>query len=152
MVRRTGTRNTSRVPQTRQCFFPRVLDVEAFLGIWSLGFWSFFQWVFHPIPPGVYWVIIKEQRRSPMRKIKVLLVDDHTVVRQGLRALLAGEEDMDVVGEAENGRQAVGLATKTPPDVVVMDVALPLLNGLEATRQILRAVPTANVLVLSSYG
>src|SRR6266853_1548692 len=87
-----------------------------------------------------------------MKKIKVLLVDDHTVVRQGLRALLAGEEDIEVIGEAENGRQAVGAATKTPPDVVVMDVAMPLLNGLEATRQILRAVPTAKVLVLSSYG
>src|SRR5258706_5612404 len=87
-----------------------------------------------------------------MIKINVLLVDDHTVVRQGLRAWLAAEEDMEVVGEAENGRQAVGLAKKTPPDVVVMDVAMPLLNGLEATRQILKAVPTAKVLVLTSYG
>src|SRR2546423_13915202 len=87
-----------------------------------------------------------------MRKISVLLVDDHTVVRQGLRALLAAEEDMEVVGEAENGRQAVMLARKTPPDVVVMDVAMPLLNGLEATRQILKLVPTAKVLVLTSYG
>jgi DNA-binding NarL/FixJ family response regulator len=87
-----------------------------------------------------------------MRKINVLLVDDHTVVRQGLRALLAAEEDMEVIGEAENGRQAVGLAKKSPPDVVVMDVAMPLLNGLEATRQILKAVPTAKVLVLTSYG
>src|SRR4029077_19003757 len=87
-----------------------------------------------------------------MKKISVLLVDDHTVVRQGLRALLHAEEDMEVVGEAENGRQAVGLARKTPPDVVVMDVAMPLLNGLEATRQILKALPTAKVLVLTSYG
>jgi len=88
-----------------------------------------------------------------MRKINVLLVDDHTVVRQGLRALLSAEEDMEVIGEAENGRQAVGLAKKDPPpDVVVMDVAMPLLNGLEATRQILKAVPTAKVLVLTSYG
>jgi DNA-binding NarL/FixJ family response regulator len=87
-----------------------------------------------------------------MRKITVLLVDDHTVVRQGLRALMAAEEDIEVIGEAENGRQAVGLAKKTPPDVVVMDVAMPLLNGLEATRQILNAVPTAKVLVLTSYG
>src|SRR5438093_3323454 len=87
-----------------------------------------------------------------MRKIKVLLVDDHTVVRQGLCALLAAEEDMEVIGEAENGRQAVGLAKKSPPDVVVMDVAMPLLNGLEATRQILKAVPTTKILVLTSYG
>ena len=87
-----------------------------------------------------------------MRKIGVLLVDDHTVVRQGLRALLAAEEDMEVVGEAENGRQAVMLARKSAPDVVVMDVAMPLLNGLEATRQILKSVPRAKVLVLTSYG
>jgi DNA-binding NarL/FixJ family response regulator len=87
-----------------------------------------------------------------MKKISVLLVEDHTVVRQGLRALLAAEEDIEVVGEAENGRQAVVLARKTPPDVVVMDLAMPLLNGLEATRQILKSVPTARVLVLTSYG
>ena len=82
-----------------------------------------------------------------MKKISVLLVDDHTVVRQGLRALLAAEEDMDVVGEAENGRQAVMLAKKSPPDVIVMDVAMPLLNGLEATRQIVKGVPSTKVLV-----
>jgi DNA-binding NarL/FixJ family response regulator len=87
-----------------------------------------------------------------MRRITVLLVDDHTVVRQGLKALLAAEEDMDVVGEAENGRQAVIQAKKTPPDVVVMDVAMPLLNGLEATRQILKLLPSTKVLVLTSYG
>ena len=87
-----------------------------------------------------------------MKKIGVLLVDDHTVVRQGLRALLLSEPDIEVIGEAENGRQAVVLARKTPPDVVVMDVAMPLLNGLEATRQILKLLPTAKVLVLTSYG
>src|SRR5881397_2821363 len=86
-----------------------------------------------------------------MRKISVLLVDDHTVVRQGLRALLAAEEDMEVRGEAENGRQAVVLAKKLLPDVIVMDVAMPLLNGLEATRQIMKAVPSTKVLVLTSY-
>lgn len=87
-----------------------------------------------------------------MKRISVLLVDDHTVIRQGLRALLSAEEDLEVVGEAENGRQAVALARKSPPDVVVMDVAMPLLNGLEATRQILRNTPESKVLVLTSYG
>jgi DNA-binding NarL/FixJ family response regulator len=87
-----------------------------------------------------------------MKKISVLLVDDHTVVRQGLKALLKSEEDIEVIGEAENGRQAVMLARKDPPDVVVMDVAMPLLNGLEATRQILRNNSTSKVLVLTSYG
>jgi DNA-binding NarL/FixJ family response regulator len=81
-----------------------------------------------------------------------LLVDDHTVVRQGLRALLGAEEDIEVVGEAENGRQAVSLARKRPVDVVVMDVAMPLLNGLEATRQIVRFSPATKILVLTSYG
>ena len=87
-----------------------------------------------------------------MKKISVLLVDDHTVVRQGLRALLSQEEDIDVVGEAENGRQAVQMAAKTTPDVVVMDVVMPLMNGMEGTRQVLKYVPSAKVLVLSSYG
>jgi DNA-binding NarL/FixJ family response regulator len=87
-----------------------------------------------------------------MKTITVLLADDHTVVRQGLRALLKAEEDMEVIGEAENGRQAVTLVKKTPPDVVLMDVAMPLMNGLEATRQILKSSPTTKVLVLTSYG
>lgn len=87
-----------------------------------------------------------------MKTISVLLVDDHTVVRQGLKALLRPEEDIEVIGEAENGRVAVQMARKTPPDVVVMDVAMPLLNGLEATRQILKSAPNTKILVLTSYG
>jgi DNA-binding NarL/FixJ family response regulator len=86
-----------------------------------------------------------------MQKITVLLADDHTVVRQGLRALLVVEGDIDIVGEAESGRQAVQLAKKLAPDVVVMDIAMPLLNGLEATRQITKQVPSTKVLILSSY-
>src|SRR5947208_2865945 len=86
-----------------------------------------------------------------MRRIKILLADDHTLVRQGLRALLEAERDLAVAGEAATGRQAVQLARQLRPDVVVMDIAMPSLNGLEATRQILRQLPTARVLVLSSY-
>jgi DNA-binding NarL/FixJ family response regulator len=86
-----------------------------------------------------------------MQKITVLLVDDHTVVRQGLRVLLESEKDIGVVGEAESGRQAVHMAKKLLPDVVVMDIAMPLLNGLEATRQIVKEVPSTKVLILSSY-
>ena len=86
-----------------------------------------------------------------MKKISVLLVDDHVVVRQGLRALLTAAGGLEVVGEAENGRRAVALARKTRPDVVVMDVAMPHLNGQEATRQVLKAVPGTKVLALSSY-
>jgi DNA-binding NarL/FixJ family response regulator len=86
-----------------------------------------------------------------MQKIRVILADDHTVVRQGLRALLVAEGDIDIVGEAENGRQAVQLARKLVPDVAVVDIAMPQLNGLEATRQITRTVPSTKVLILSSY-
>ncbi len=86
-----------------------------------------------------------------MQKITVLLADDHTIVRQGFRALLEAEPDIAVVGEAENGRQAIGQARKLQPDVVVMDIAMPLLNGLEATRQIAKEAPSTKVLILSSY-
>jgi len=88
---------------------------------------------------------------AAIEKIKVLLADDHNVVRQGLRALLEAERDMRVVGEAENGRQAVQMTSDLMPEVVVMDIAMPLLNGLEATRQITQRTPSARVLVLSSY-
>jgi DNA-binding NarL/FixJ family response regulator len=87
-----------------------------------------------------------------MSNISILLVDDHNIVRQGLKALLLAEGDLVVVAEAQTGREAVQLATQHRPEVVVMDLAMPLLNGWEATRQILRAVPSAKVVVLSSYG
>ncbi len=87
-----------------------------------------------------------------MKRIAVLLADDHMVVRQGLRALLQVERDIEVVGEAETGRQAVVLARKLRPAVVVMDIAMPLLNGLEATRQILKALPATQVIILSAHG
>jgi DNA-binding NarL/FixJ family response regulator len=86
-----------------------------------------------------------------MTKITVLLVDDHTVVRQGLRALLEAEEDMSVVGEADDGRQAVQMTERLQPDVVVMDIGMPSLNGLEATRQISKRNPRSKVVILSSY-
>ncbi len=87
-----------------------------------------------------------------MKPITVLLAEDHTVVREGLRALLKVEGDIEVVGEAETGRQAVQLAKKLRPDVVIMDIAMPLLNGLEATRRISKAVPASRVLILSAHG
>ena len=86
-----------------------------------------------------------------MKRITVLLAEDHTVVREGLRTLLEAEGDIQVVAEAETGRQAVELAKRLRPAVVVMDIAMPLLNGLEATRQILKAVPGARVLILSAH-
>src|SRR5215510_7584557 len=86
-----------------------------------------------------------------MEKIRVILAEDHTVVRQGLRALLAAEGDIEIVGEAENGRQAIQLVKKLLPDVAVIDIAMPVLNGLEATRQITKQIPQTKVLILSSY-
>src|SRR5438477_7952052 len=86
-----------------------------------------------------------------MGKITVLLVDDHVIVRQGLRALLIAEADLSVIAEAQTGREAVQLATTLRPEVVVMDLAMPRLNGCEATRQLVKAVPTAKVVVLSTY-
>jgi len=86
-----------------------------------------------------------------MKTITVILAEDHTIVREGLRALLRADKDIQIVGEAQTGRQAVTLAKKLRPDVVVMDIAMPLLNGLEATRQIRHAVPTAKVLILSAH-
>lgn len=87
-----------------------------------------------------------------MTRIRVLLADDHMIVREGLRVLLEAEEDFEVVGEAQTGRQAVELTKKLRPDVVVMDIAMPVLNGMEATRQIVKAIPSARVLILSAHG
>jgi DNA-binding NarL/FixJ family response regulator len=86
-----------------------------------------------------------------MHKITVILADDHTVVRQGLKALLNLEGDIEIVGEAENGRQAVQMVKKLMPEVCVMDISMPLLNGLEATRQLSKEVPSTKIIILSSY-
>jgi DNA-binding NarL/FixJ family response regulator len=86
-----------------------------------------------------------------MNTIRVLLVDDHSIVRAGLRALLETAGDMQIIGEAENGRQAVHETKRLRPQVVLMDFAMPLLNGVEAARQIALEVATARVLMLSSY-
>jgi DNA-binding NarL/FixJ family response regulator len=88
---------------------------------------------------------------KPSSKISTLLVDDHTLIRQGVRVLLEAEDDIAVVGEAQDGRQAVAMAARLRPDVVVMDIAMPLLNGIEATRQILEAAPATRVLILSAH-
>ena len=86
-----------------------------------------------------------------MKRITVLLVEDHMIVREGFRKLLESEDDLELVGEAQTGRQAVKMAIALRPDVVVMDVAMPQLNGLEATRQIRKAVPDTKVLILSAH-
>ncbi len=86
-----------------------------------------------------------------MRKIRVLLADDHTVIRTGLRLVLEQEPDLVVVGEAADGRQAVELADSLSPDVVVMDLGMPNLNGIEASRRITEAHPKIGIVVLSMH-
>jgi two-component system, NarL family, response regulator NreC len=86
-----------------------------------------------------------------MKKIRILLADDHTVMRAGLRSLLERQPDLEVVGEAEDGRHAVELATALSPDVVVMDIAMPNLNGVEATAQIVSRRPQTAVVILSMH-
>ncbi len=83
--------------------------------------------------------------------IKVLIADDHQIVRQGLRTLLEKEPDLEVVAEAENGRSTVRLVREKHPEVVIMDVAMPDLNGIEATRQIISEMPKVKVIALSMY-
>ncbi len=86
-----------------------------------------------------------------MAKIKVLIADDHAVVRTGLRILIGLEPDLEVAGEAENGKMAVELTRRLKPDVVLMDVAMPHCNGAKATQSISRQCPASKVLVLSAY-
>jgi len=83
--------------------------------------------------------------------LKVLIVEDHLIVREGLRALINQQADMEIVGEAENGKAAIELARKLKPDVIIMDVSMPGMNGIEATRQIKTEMPDIKVIALSAY-
>jgi DNA-binding NarL/FixJ family response regulator len=86
-----------------------------------------------------------------LRKIRILIADDHAVVREGTRRILEQEPDMEVVGEAGDGEEAVNLATSLKPDVAIVDVSMPKMDGIEATRRIKAACPSINVLILSAY-
>jgi DNA-binding NarL/FixJ family response regulator len=86
-----------------------------------------------------------------MKKIKVLVVDDHTIVRDGICALLGLAADIEVVGEASNGKEAIEMVKKLVPDVVLMDIAMPIMGGLEATHRIHKESPNVKVLALTQY-
>jgi len=86
-----------------------------------------------------------------MKKLRILLADDHIVMRTGLRALLERQPNLEVVGESENGRETIELVTSLRPDVVVMDVGMPVLNGIEATKTIVTQHPTTAVVILSMH-
>lgn len=86
-----------------------------------------------------------------MNRISVLIVEDHTMVREGLRAMLKLEPDVEVIGEAQDGREAVAMTLKLRPDVVLMDIAMPGLNGLEATRQLVKTHPNTRIIILSAH-
>ena len=85
-------------------------------------------------------------------KIKVLIADDHTIVRAGLTALLGTEKDIEVVGEAKNGAEAVSNAVELHPDIVIMDLMMPKMDGVEATKELLRKVPSVKTILLTTYG
>src|SRR5438477_5328984 len=105
-----------------------------------------------PVAP---WCVLRSpsyrKKRMPESRISVLLVDDHSLVRRGFRRMLEDDPDLSVVGEAEDGHQAVQLAAELRPRVVVMDFALPSMNGAVATRQILRTAPDTAILILSMH-
>jgi DNA-binding NarL/FixJ family response regulator len=94
---------------------------------------------------------IGSKTSTPGARISVLLVDDHVVVRQGIRKLLEHESGIAVVGEAKDGRQAVVMAKALDPDVVLMDIGMPNLNGIQATKQLLDAAPRSRVIILSAH-
>lgn len=93
----------------------------------------------------------KKTFNSTNRPIKIILADDHQIVRQGLRILLEAEPDMEIIAEADNGRKVLKLVQELLPDVIIMDLSMPELNGIEATRQILSEAPAVKVIALSMH-
>lgn len=87
-----------------------------------------------------------------MKRISVLIVEDHMLVREGIRSILSLQTDMEVVGEAQDGRNAVAIATELCPDVILIDIAMPKLNGLEAARQLAKIIPKTRIIILTAHG
>lgn len=95
--------------------------------------------------------VMKSAIRKTMKRISVLIAEDHAIVREGLCAILKLEPDMEVVGEAPDGRKALAMVIKLRPDVVLVDITMPGLNGLEATRQMVKALPATRIIILTAH-
>jgi DNA-binding NarL/FixJ family response regulator len=108
-------------------------------------------YVTKPIEPASLAPRIQSLLQAATRRIKVLVVDDHTMVRDGICAVLALQKDVDVVGEAENGQEAIAKTLRLVPNVVLMDIVMPVMSGLEATKRIVRECPESKVLILTQY-
>jgi DNA-binding NarL/FixJ family response regulator len=104
-----------------------------------------------PVEPAALVPLIHKLLGVVTKRIKVFIVDDHTVVRDGIRALLTLQKDISVVGEAVNGKEAVEKVLQLSPDVVLMDIVMPVMNGLEATKHICKECPQTKVLMLTQY-
>lgn len=110
------------------------------------------EYISRPIKPQVIAQQVSKLLAEETREIKVLIVDDHAMVRDGIRSLLGLQKDMSIVGEATNGEEAISMAADLSPDVVLMDIAMPEMNGIEATRRIYAQGPEGvKVLMLSQY-
>src|SRR5436309_4874714 len=96
-------------------------------------------------------VVTTKNQDTEQMKIRILLADDHTILRAGLKMMLNAQPDMEVVGEAQDGRQAIAEALRLQPDTVLMDITMPDMNGIEATRQIKKTLPDVKVLVLTMH-
>lgn len=104
-----------------------------------------------PVEPASLTILIQSLLQRVVKRIKVLIVDDHTVIRDGIRAVLTLQKDISVVGEAVDGKDAVEKASQLLPDVIIMDIVMPVMNGLEATKQICQEYPQTKVLMLTQY-
>jgi DNA-binding NarL/FixJ family response regulator len=104
-----------------------------------------------PVEPAALLPLIEKLLDRVTKRIRVLVADDHAMVREGIRAVLTLQRDMQVVGEAVNGREALEKTVELYPDVVLMDIVMPTMNGLDATREICRKYPQAKVLMLTQY-